>query len=611
MQKDNVTKANNIINEVMSSQREGINLENLGLEAIPETLFEVSKSGYLPNAKTLSLQKNKLSKLPPEVHYLTKLERLHLYDNKITSLPKEIGQLLLLQRLELDKNQLTSLPQSIGLLLNLEVLSLDDNQLTELPTSIGSLISLKTLHLSNNRLNHLPSELGALTNLETLTLDNNQFAGFPAADAICNLIKLQTLSLSQNSFIRELPPDLPKQLSCLQHFSAGSGQPFNLPYAVVKSGPEAILDYVTAFRPFNNVRFDERNHWVPDEDVTSCVICGLLFTTFFRRHHCRVCGRVVCKKCSTHRCMLHNIGPVNAIQRVCDDCNVCLASNSAFSPSKKKGSSKSSTSSSTSTTSPPFSPNSSSSGVPSYRKPSISNNSVSSIEKEYGLSESELRTLDPEEKHRRLSLQLGELEEKLRKKKQSREGLQKLIAFYAADPVAQKQAKSEVESMDQVIAKFQKAYDKVKHQLHSVEAEVEQHQQQQYQDEQHATAYGYDDYGDYGEGEYQEWNEGEVAQVGEGEEQEQGIEDATQPHEGGAEDQHYTERAWDVTSAAGERYAEVLFDFVAEKAEEVSAKQGDIAKLLGEAEGEWWHVELLHGQGAGWLPTSYLRPLDQ
>lgn len=39
--------------------------------------------------------------------------------------------------------------------------------------------------------------------------------------------------------------------------------------------------------------------WQPDEQAPSCFVCGSEFTLFFRRHHCRKCGRVVCNPCSS------------------------------------------------------------------------------------------------------------------------------------------------------------------------------------------------------------------------------------------------------------------------------------------------------------------------
>jgi hypothetical protein len=38
--------------------------------------------------------------------------------------------------------------------------------------------------------------------------------------------------------------------------------------------------------------------WVPDEVVTNCQVCSQSFSFFFRRHHCRRCGKCVCSSCA-------------------------------------------------------------------------------------------------------------------------------------------------------------------------------------------------------------------------------------------------------------------------------------------------------------------------
>lgn len=41
--------------------------------------------------------------------------------------------------------------------------------------------------------------------------------------------------------------------------------------------------------------------WQPDSSVSKCPICNKSFGTFFRKHHCRTCGRVVCSGCAPEK----------------------------------------------------------------------------------------------------------------------------------------------------------------------------------------------------------------------------------------------------------------------------------------------------------------------
>ena len=75
----------------------------------------------------LSLEKNQLTTLPPQIGQLTNLQRLHLQDNQLTTLPPGIGQLTNLTHLYLRQNQLTSLPPEIEQLPKLEILYLVGN----------------------------------------------------------------------------------------------------------------------------------------------------------------------------------------------------------------------------------------------------------------------------------------------------------------------------------------------------------------------------------------------------------------------------------------------------------------------------------------------------
>ena len=44
---------------------------------------------------------------------------------------------------------------------------------------------------------------------------------------------------------------------------------------------------------------DKREYWMRDENVSECYDCKNLFTTFRRKHHCRLCGQIFCFKCSS------------------------------------------------------------------------------------------------------------------------------------------------------------------------------------------------------------------------------------------------------------------------------------------------------------------------
>ncbi|KAL1464236.1 hypothetical protein WDU94_003902 [Cyamophila willieti] len=42
---------------------------------------------------------------------------------------------------------------------------------------------------------------------------------------------------------------------------------------------------------------DMKQYWMPDSVSKECYLCGDKFTTFRRRHHCRICGQIFCSKC--------------------------------------------------------------------------------------------------------------------------------------------------------------------------------------------------------------------------------------------------------------------------------------------------------------------------
>jgi hypothetical protein len=66
---------------------------------------------------------------------------------------------------------------------------------------------------------------------------------------------------------------------------------------------------------------DQKNaaYWKPDSEAPDCPLCHKKWTPLFRRHHCRKCGDVVCKNCSSNKLLLKHINESKKV-RACDPC---------------------------------------------------------------------------------------------------------------------------------------------------------------------------------------------------------------------------------------------------------------------------------------------------
>jgi|UniRef100_K3W9W2 hypothetical protein len=58
-----------------------------------------------------------------------------------------------------------------------------------------------------------------------------------------------------------------------------------------------------------------RSHWVPKSTRSSCSNCKRGFRLWTKKHHCRFCGEVVCRNCSTQRILIQK-----KTLRSCDAC---------------------------------------------------------------------------------------------------------------------------------------------------------------------------------------------------------------------------------------------------------------------------------------------------
>ncbi|XP_059488715.1 WD repeat and FYVE domain-containing protein 3 [Neocloeon triangulifer] len=74
------------------------------------------------------------------------------------------------------------------------------------------------------------------------------------------------------------------------------------------------------------------DHWLKDEGAESCVGCGVKFSLYERRHHCRNCGQLFCSKCSKFESEISRLRILKPV-RVCQGCHATLRSSSTESQS--------------------------------------------------------------------------------------------------------------------------------------------------------------------------------------------------------------------------------------------------------------------------------------
>lgn len=102
-------------------------------------------------------------------------------------------------------------------------------------------------------------------------------------------------NMQSRSFLSTMPPSLTRQDSTI------SGTSHATPIDLSSSPPHGLNNNHPGPWPQNDYMGYILPRWQPDSEVTKCPICGTPFSFWFRKHHCRKCGRVVCSLCSPHR----------------------------------------------------------------------------------------------------------------------------------------------------------------------------------------------------------------------------------------------------------------------------------------------------------------------
>ena len=124
----------------------------------------------LQNLKSLFLNRNHLTHLPPEIGKLVNLESLELYHNSLTDLPPEIGNLKNLKELDLGRNFFQLLPPCIGNLSNLEIFKMKDSNHVDVPIEFWNLRKLCSMKMSSTSIGVIPPSIERLQNLQELDM---------------------------------------------------------------------------------------------------------------------------------------------------------------------------------------------------------------------------------------------------------------------------------------------------------------------------------------------------------------------------------------------------------------------------------------------------------
>ena len=156
-----------------------LHMKSTGLQgAEDEDILSLSKSVnmYLGQLSELRMDENDLVCAEDALAPICKLRNLRLLSmekNRLARIPTLIGTMLSLKHLLLYSNQLVELPVSVCLITGLEVLDVHKNMITTLPSIIGKLTSLKKLDVSENKITELPISICELSEEVGLSVGRN------------------------------------------------------------------------------------------------------------------------------------------------------------------------------------------------------------------------------------------------------------------------------------------------------------------------------------------------------------------------------------------------------------------------------------------------------
>lgn len=157
---------------------------------------------------------------------------------------------------------------------------------TELPSHITQVASTADMNSSLKDEEQRPSQPATSSQIQTTaSVDSNKYT-------ISNVLKyIYTLKYVQKSTNGSSSVPQQSNNTTAELTSSYSSQSSN---QVSASSSNTSVTGSTTSPP------TAKQFWMPDDQVKECYECNEKFTTFRRRHHCRVCGQIFCGKCSDH-----------------------------------------------------------------------------------------------------------------------------------------------------------------------------------------------------------------------------------------------------------------------------------------------------------------------
>eukprot|EP01125_Pyxidicula_operculata_P004902 TRINITY_DN1814_c0_g1_i1.p1 TRINITY_DN1814_c0_g1~~TRINITY_DN1814_c0_g1_i1.p1 ORF type:complete len:2509 (+),score=641.73 TRINITY_DN1814_c0_g1_i1:27-7553(+) len=205
------------------------NFPNLRQMILDENLFEMIPRvlGLIQSLTSVSLCKNKITRLSPVIPRINKIQELLIDHNDVVSLD-DVSQFSDLRTLSVRGNKIRVIPLELQNLSNLTCFKISGNLLTQFPSIIfSSLSKIQIFHVSENSLAVLPDLCFEYwKDIHTLNLANNKLSFLPRSLGNCR--SLTFLDVSSNN-ITKMPPEM-SHLGALKYLNFSSNQLIEIPF---------------------------------------------------------------------------------------------------------------------------------------------------------------------------------------------------------------------------------------------------------------------------------------------------------------------------------------------------------------------------------------------